>query len=160
MVPIVSLWLAILLSAMIVFIVTSVIHMFLTYHRSDFGKVPSEDAVMDALGSFDIPPGDYVIPRAESTREMSSSEFVDKCTKGPVAFLTVTLNGPPPMTSRQNLRFLYCVLVGIGSAYVAGNALGPSVACLEPISLRRHRTFLEHLQFTLSISDEYYDNGR
>ena len=45
MVPLMSLWIPIVLSAMIVFLASSVIHMFLTYHQGDFGQVPSEDAV-------------------------------------------------------------------------------------------------------------------
>jgi hypothetical protein len=34
------------------------------WHRSDYGKAPSEDAVMDALRKFGIAPGDYMIPGA------------------------------------------------------------------------------------------------
>ncbi len=97
MVSIMSLWLPILLSAVIVFVVSSIIHMLLPYHRSDFKKVPSEDEVMDALRKFNIPPGDYVIPRAGSPKEMGTPEFTEKTTKGPVAFMTVMPSGPPSM---------------------------------------------------------------
>ena len=62
MVPVLSLWLPILVSAVIVFLVSWMIHMLLPYHRSDFATLPREDEVMQALGKFDIPPGDYVIP--------------------------------------------------------------------------------------------------
>ena len=54
MISLISLWLPILLSAVIVFIVSSIIHMLLPYHRSDFGKIPEEDKVMDALRKFNI----------------------------------------------------------------------------------------------------------
>jgi hypothetical protein len=43
MVSIPSLWLPILVSAIIVFLASWILHMFLPYHRSDFQKVPSED---------------------------------------------------------------------------------------------------------------------
>ena len=46
MVSIISLWLPILLSAVAVFIASSVIHMVLKYHNSDFKKIPAEDEVM------------------------------------------------------------------------------------------------------------------
>ena len=82
---------------MIVFVASSIIHMFLTYHRSDFGKVPDEDQVMDSLRKVGIPPGDYVIPCPDSPEEMKSSDFVEKSTKGPVAFMTVIPSGPPAM---------------------------------------------------------------
>ena len=48
MVSILSLCLPILLSAVAVFILSSLIHILLPYHRSDFGKLPDEDKVMDA----------------------------------------------------------------------------------------------------------------
>jgi hypothetical protein len=51
MVPVMSLWIPILIAAVFVFAASSIIHMVLRYHNSDFGKVPSEDAVMDALSS-------------------------------------------------------------------------------------------------------------
>ena len=64
MVAIMSLWIPIVLSAVLVFIVSSIIHMLLPYHRTDFGKVPSEDEVMEALRKFNIPPGDtsFLVP--------------------------------------------------------------------------------------------------
>ena len=48
MVFVVSLWVPILLSAVIVLVASSIIHMVLPYHRTDFDKVPIEDALMDA----------------------------------------------------------------------------------------------------------------
>jgi hypothetical protein len=120
-----SLWLPILLSAVIVFIVSSIIHMVIPYHRKDFGKVPSEDEVMVALRKFDIPPGEYVIPCAGSPKEMGTPEFIEKTKKGPVAFMTVMPNGPPSMGASLVQWFVYCVLVGIVAAYIAGRALEP-----------------------------------
>ncbi len=125
MVTIPPLWLPILLSAVIVFVASSIIHMVLTYHRKDFGKVPAEDDVMDALRKFEIPPGEYVIPCAQSPEEMKSEAYLDKTKKGPVAFLTVIPNGPPAMGTSLVLWFLYSILVGVIAAYVAGRALGP-----------------------------------
>ncbi len=44
-----ALWLPILLSAVIVFVASSVIHMATPWHKSDYPKLPNEDRVMDAL---------------------------------------------------------------------------------------------------------------
>ena len=52
---IVTLWLPILVSAVIVFVVSSIIHMVLRYHSGDYRQLPSEDEVMDALRRFNIP---------------------------------------------------------------------------------------------------------
>ncbi len=125
MVSIMSLWLPILLSAVIVFVVSSIIHMVLPYHRTDFGKIPAEDDVMDALRKFNIPPGEYVIPCAGSPKEMGTPEFIEKSKKGPVAFLTVMQSGPPSMGMSLVLWFIYSVVVGIFAAYIASRALEP-----------------------------------
>ena len=51
MVSIPSLWLPILLSSILVFFASWLIHMLLPHHRTDYGKVPSEDQVQDEAGA-------------------------------------------------------------------------------------------------------------
>lgn len=126
-----SLWLPVLLSAVAVFAVSSVIHVVLPWHKNDYPKVPNEDKVMDALRPLAIPPGDYMIPRAESTETMRSPEFIDKLKKGPVWVLTVLPNGPLSMGKNLVQWFLYSVVVGVFSAYVAGRALPPGAEYLN-----------------------------
>ena len=74
MVSIISLWLPILLSAVAVFIASSVIHMVFKYHNSDFKKMPAEDEVMAALRPFDIPPGEYVVTETDPTNFFSTED--------------------------------------------------------------------------------------
>jgi hypothetical protein len=92
------LWLPILLSATIVFIASSIIHMALPWHKNDYNKAPNEDKVMDALRPHAIPPGDYMIPRCSSMEEMRSPEFAEKLKRGPVMVVTVMPNGLTSMT--------------------------------------------------------------
>jgi hypothetical protein len=126
----VSLWLPILLSAVFVFVVSAVIHMILGYHNSDFAPVPKESEVMDALRGFRIPPGDYMLPRAGSSKEMGSPEFAEKYTKGPVVIMTVVPPGPPTMAGSLVLWFIYSLVVGVCAAYIAFHALGPTAPYL------------------------------
>ncbi len=112
------------------FLVSSLIHMVLTYHRTDFGKLPAENEVMDALRPFGIPPGEYLMPCPSSRQEMKEPEFTAKVNKGPVAFLTVMPSGPPSMGASLVQWFVYCIVVGIFAAYVAGRALGPGAEYL------------------------------
>jgi hypothetical protein len=121
-----SLWLPILVSAAFVFIASSVIHMMLPYHKSDFKKLPDEDGVMDALRKFAIPPGEYVLPHAGSAKAMTDPAFIEKRKKGPVGLFTVMTNGAPSMGPQLALWFVYCVVIGIFSAYVTGRALSLS----------------------------------
>ena len=53
MVTLAALWLPILVSAILVFFASSLFHMVLPFHRSDYRKVPSEDAVMNAASPWD-----------------------------------------------------------------------------------------------------------
>ncbi len=125
MISITTLWLPILLSAVIVFIASTIIHMLLPYHRRDFGKLPDEDGVMESLRKHDIPPGDYMIPCGGSPEAMKNPEFLEKLKKGPVAVMTVMKSGDTNMGSSLAQWFLYCVIVSLFAAYIAGRALEP-----------------------------------
>ena len=130
MISIISLWLPILLSAVFVFIASSIVHMVLKYHQSDFKQVPSEDEVMEALRRFNIPPGEYVFPRCNDAKEMKEPAYQEKLDKGPVAFMTV-MDGDFGMGKSLVLWFLYCIVIGVFAAYVASRALGPGAAYME-----------------------------
>jgi hypothetical protein len=125
MVALSSLAIPILLSAVMVFVASSVIHMVLTYHRSDFGKVPKEDEVQELLRRLNVAPGDYAIPYAGSPAAMKQPEFIEKMKKGPLAMMTVAPGGPPSMGKSLLQWFLYSVLVSVFAAYIAGRTLGP-----------------------------------
>lgn len=125
MVPLTDLWLPILLSAVFVFILSSIVHMVLPHHRTDYAKVPREDEVMTALRPFNIPAGDYLMPRPDSPSAMSSPEYIAKRDKGPVAIFTIFPSGPAGMGQALVLWFVYCVAVGIFAGYVTGRAFGP-----------------------------------
>jgi hypothetical protein len=117
------LWLPILLSSIFVFLASSIIHMALPWHKSDYTKIPNEDRFMDALRPLAIPPGDYMVPRPASMQDMKSPEFAEKMKKGPVMVLTVMPNEVTSMGRNLGLWFLYIVVVSIFAGYVAGRAL-------------------------------------
>lgn len=123
MVQLTSLWLPILLSAVIVFVASSVMHMLLTYHKNDMVKVPKEDEAMAALRPLNIPPGDYFMPNAGTMKAMKDPAFIDKMKAGPVVYFTVMPSAVPSMAPSLVLWFLYCLLVSVFAAYIAGHAL-------------------------------------
>ena len=118
-----SLWAPILLSAVIVFVASTVIHMAPLWHRNDFAPMPREAEVLDALRPLGIAPGSYFIPRANSMKDMQAPEFRERMTRGPVLMLTVLRNGPLNMTTPLTLWFLYLVLVAYLTALVAAHTL-------------------------------------
>ena len=125
MVGLLSLWAPILISAVLVFVASSVIHMFLNYHGRDFSQVPDEDRMMEALRSFDVPAGDYVIPYAGGDPDvMKSEQFREKARQGPVVFMTVLPKGDPFNMGPQLAQwFLFCLVVSVFAAYITGRAL-------------------------------------
>lgn len=135
MVPIMSLLLPIFLSAVFVFIASSIIHMALTYHYRDFKRVPEEEKLMNAMRAFNIPPGEYLAPFCDGPAARKSPEFQEKMKKGPTFIMTMWGSGTPPMAKNLILWFLYSVVVGIFAAYVAGRALGPGAEYLAVFRL-------------------------
>jgi hypothetical protein len=125
MTSVVSLWLPILLSAVAVFLVSSVIHMMSPWHKSDYPGVPDEEAFRSAVGPMAIPPGDYMIPRPESREDLRSPEFAEKMRAGPRVILTVLPGGDFSMTKNLVQWFLYLILVSLFAAGIAGSALPP-----------------------------------
>src|ERR1700692_1377564 len=123
MVPISSLWMPILLSAVIVFVASSILHMVLPYHKSDYRQLPEEDRVVDALRAAGVTPGPaYHFPHT-THKEMKSPEVVEKFKRGPIGLLTVIPSGPPAMEKYLGMWFAYCVVVSTVVAFVAGTTL-------------------------------------
>lgn len=130
-VPLLSLTLPILISAVLVFVASSIIHMFLPWHSGDYRAVPREDEVMAALRPYSIPPGDYMMPRPASMEAMKSAEFLEKRAKGPIMIFTVLPGGPVTMGRQLGSWFVYLVVVAVFGGYVAGRALPAGAEYLE-----------------------------
>jgi hypothetical protein len=125
MVSLMSLLVPILLSAVLVFLASFVLHMVVPFHRNDIKRVPREDEFLAAIRGFDLPAGDYVAPHAESPAAMKDPAFIEKRAKGPTVIMTTSPGAPPPMSAILPKWFLYCLLVSIMVAYVASRTLPP-----------------------------------
>jgi hypothetical protein len=123
MVPLLELWLPILVSAVLVFVVSSVIHMALPYHKKDCLQLPGEEQLMAAMRAQGVAPGQYMFPRASSMKEACAPEMVAKLNQGPVGVLTVMPNGPWNMGKSLTQWFVLSLVISACSAYVAGLGL-------------------------------------
>ncbi|MFT3685677.1 MAG: hypothetical protein QM783_12250 [Phycisphaerales bacterium] len=86
-----ALWLPILLSAVTVWIVSTIAGLPFLHHKNDFVGLPTaqEDAFMEFLRSSGIKPGNYLFPDFR-TREAMESEKVKKTLEhGPVGHLSL-----------------------------------------------------------------------
>lgn len=125
MVSLMSLWLPILLSAALVFVVSSIIHMVFTYHKNDMGPFPNEEAVRSALRPLNIPPGDYAVPYAGTAAAMKDPGYAEKLNQGPVLLATVIPNGPFEMGKSLVQWFVYSVFISLLAGYLASRTLLP-----------------------------------
>jgi hypothetical protein len=142
MVELYSLWLPVLLSSVFVFIVSSLIHTVLPWHKKDYPKLPMEDKTMDALRPLNLPPGEYMVPRASNTAEMRTPEFTEKLKRGPVLILTVLKNGPPSMTANLVGWFLYSVVISFFTAYVLARTVPAGAAVFHVFRIAGVVSFL------------------
>jgi hypothetical protein len=139
-----ALWLPILVSAVIVFVASSVIHMGPLWHKGDYPPMPREAEVMDALRPFNLPPGGYMFPRAASMADMRSPEFLEKHKRGPVALMTVFPSGEMGMGAQLTQWFVFALVVGLFGAYIAGQALPPGAPYLRVFQFVGATTFIAY----------------
>ena len=118
------LWLPIVLSAVIVFVASSVLHMVLKYHQSDSYQLPNEEQALAALRSAGVKPGYYHFPYT-THKEMRSPAVMEKFKQGPVGILTVLPSGPPAMGKYLGSWFAYCIVVTFFTAYVTFHSIPP-----------------------------------
>jgi hypothetical protein len=142
MVSLTSLWAPILLSAVLVFIASSIMHMVLAYPGRM--KVPAEDDVMDALRRFNLPPGDYIVPYCSNPAEMKSPAFQEKWKRGPLLMATVWKPGPMAMGGQLVKWFVFAVIVSVFAGYVASRALGPGAEYLRVSQMASTTAFLSY----------------
>ena len=119
-----ALWLPVVLSAVIVFIASSILHMVLPYHKSDYQKLPDEDKLLPVLRAAGLKRGLYVFPFC-THKEMKSPEMTEKYKQGPVGMMTIFHNGPPAMPKFLGLWFAYCLVVSLIVADLAAHAVFP-----------------------------------
>lgn len=120
MVSLTALWLPIVLSAVLVFVASSIVHMVLKYHQSDYSKMPGEEKVLAAMHDAKVTPGHYYLPHCVEPKEMGTPEVREKFERGPVAFVTVLPSGVPSMAKPLVSWFVFCLVIGVFVAYLTG----------------------------------------
>jgi hypothetical protein len=122
MVPLTALWLPIVLSAVIVFVASAIMHMVLPYHRGDYQKLPDEDKLLAALRAAGLKRGLYTFPFC-TPKEMKSPAMIEKYKQGPVGMMTVFPSGPPVMPKFLGMWFVFCLIVSFFVAYLTGHTV-------------------------------------
>lgn len=128
MVALSALWLPILVSAVIVFVASNIMWMALPFwHRRDYGQLPDEKAVLDAL--VPAKSGQYIVPCVNWNKLTPDEKAAMEAR--PMAL--VLLRNPAQFAFAPALAeyFAYAVVVAIFVAYVTGRARGAGTPYLE-----------------------------
>jgi hypothetical protein len=123
--PFGSLWIQVVISAVVVFVASALLHMVLRYHKTDYNKLPDEEAVRAALAKGDPKPGMYPTPYCSDMKQLKDPAMMAKFEKGPVAHIVVLPKGTPNMGKHLGMWFGYAFLVSFVAAYVARHTLHP-----------------------------------
>ena len=124
MVPLTALWLPVLVSAVLVFVVSSLFWMVVRHHESDFSGLPGEESILATFRAARIPRGQYRFPYAPG-REMQSPEMRKKMAEGPAGFVVYWDRWEGGMGKSLLFWFLYMLGVAVFVAYLTGRVLPP-----------------------------------
>jgi len=113
----------ILLSAVFVFVVSSVMHTVLKYHASDVKKLANEDEVRAAVRKGNATAGMYMVPFCSDAKEMKTPEHAKKLEEGPVGLLLLRPAGMVKIGPFLLKWFVYTVVVSALTAYLARSTL-------------------------------------
>ncbi len=123
MISLAQLWLPIVVSAVFVFIASSVIHMVLQWHKPFYKGFANEDELRAALGKSKSAPGIYVVPFCSDMKQMSTPEMLAKFTEGPIAKVTLRAGSAPSMGKPLTQWFVFCLVVSLFCACIGGHTL-------------------------------------
>jgi hypothetical protein len=114
-----SLWLPILLSAVVVFVISSLVHMVVKWHAFDYKGFANDDAVRAALRAEQPVQGvKYVVPYCADMKEMTSEVMRKKYAEGPTAVVVFGPNEQPNMGKHLGLWFVLSLVIAVVTTFL------------------------------------------
>ena len=126
-----ALFLPAVIASVLVFIASSLIHMVIRWHQSDYKTLPNEDEVRAAIRKSSPVPGKYVMPFCHDGKEMAAPEMQKKFTEGPNVVMYVRPNGVVQLGPILGQWFVYTLVVSVLAGYVARAAFAPGAEYLQ-----------------------------
>jgi hypothetical protein len=122
-IPLIQLWLPLLLSAVAVFIVSSLVHMVLKWHASDYHGLANEDEVLAAVRRGAPAAGIYMFPYCKDMKDLGTPEMLAKFRQGPTGKMILRAGADPSMGKPLLMWFVFCLVVSLFCALLAAHAL-------------------------------------
>jgi hypothetical protein len=118
------LWLPVVLSAVLAFVVSAASHMVLPWRRGEWGRIAAAEPLQAALRGLE--PGQYMFPASPEPRDQMKREWLERWAAGPAGWITIASPGPINMGRNMGLSVVAYLAVSSLVAYVAWAALGPA----------------------------------
>lgn len=129
MVSVMELWLPILVSAGVVFVVSALAWMVMPHHKADIKVLPADKSGLPEM-TKGMEAGVYMWPNCSTGEEMKSEAFKQAYKEGPWGVLTV-MPSQPSMGRNMGLGMVSYLLISVFVAYLAGEARGPGAEFVE-----------------------------
>jgi hypothetical protein len=152
MVPLTDLIIAIVGSAVAVFVASSLIHMVFKWHNKDYRGFANEDAVRAAIKASNPEPGQYVVPYCADMKDMAKPEVQQKYIEGPIGFMMVMRNGKPTMGPMLAQWFVLSLLVAAVAGYLASRTVPAGASFLAVARVVSLVTFMAYATGSVSYS--------
>jgi hypothetical protein len=152
MVPLTTIWLPILISAVLVFIASNILWMaFPFWHTRDYGRLTEEKQVLDALSKATT--GQYLVPCLDW--KTITPEQRDEMHRQPFAYVLVRNPNQFSFGKSLTLYFLYALAVTIVVGYLTGRTRAPGAEYLEVFRVAGTAGFLAYAFRSVSDSIWY-----
>ena len=138
-----ELWLPILVSATLVFVLSALFHTVVPFHTREWSGLKGEEAVLDALRASAPAPGLYTFPFT-TPEGMKDPGWKARWERGPVGFLTIMRPGSFSMGKFLAQSFVYNIVVAIFVAYVASHTIPAGAEYLAVFRVTGTVTFMAY----------------
>ena len=125
-----DLWMPIVVSSVIVFMLSALAWMVSPHHKADWKGIPNEDGFLDALRANNTPSGQYMFPFCGDPSELKDPEKKKKWQAGPHGAMFLRAEAPN-MGKNLVWTFVFYLVVGVFVAYLADVALGDNPEYLQ-----------------------------
>jgi hypothetical protein len=136
-----ELWLPILISGLLVWIASALLHMVVPHHKSEWRGLPNEDALLGALKG--VAPGQYMFPFCDMS-QMKDPAMQEKMKNNPNGTLTVW-DGQVNMGKNLLLSLVTYWVIGVFVAYIGWHAMsGEEVEYMDVFRICGTGAFMAH----------------
>jgi cobalamin synthase len=152
MVSLTQLVLAIVASAVAVFIASSLIHMVFKWHNRDVRGFANEDAVRAAIRASNPEPGQYAVPYCSDMKDMAKPEVQQRYVDGPIGFMMLQRSGMPKLGPMLAKWFVLSLIVAAAAGYLASRTVPAGASFLAVARVVSMATFMAYATGSVSYS--------